>query len=265
MVCADRFNAVRTGASCLLVVIAATVLACLAGCETTSQGPASDRRDLAPPKDNPATARDFVDEGNFYLGKPGMELRAQASFRKALRLRPDKQTAGEAYCGIALAHQRAGNAAKAIKGFENACKVDPGSAKAWTGLASATFEKATNEAKLDVRSLRKSVDYSNKAVSVDPLHAEAYMWRGRGRQLLGDKRPAAADFTTALDIGLGDAWALSVRDQLANAWFDAGEYELAIEQWQILLRRDDVADRTKTTWRNMIDVAKTARKQKSTR
>lgn len=261
----DRFEVVRAGALCLSVVVAATVLACLAGCQTTSQGAASDRRDLAPPKDSPVTARDFVDEGNFYLGKPGMELRAQASFRKALRLRPDKLTACEAHCGIALAHQRAGNTAKAIKSFESACKSDPGSARAWTGLASVTFEDATREGALDVQRLRRSVGFANRAVAVDPVYGEAYMWRGRARQLLGEKRLAAADFTTALDIGLGDAWALPARAQLANAWFDAGEYELAIREWQLLLGRDDVADRTKTTWRKMIGVAQEAQKQRTAR
>ena len=261
---ADRIDVVRMRAWSQAIVLAAAAIVCLAGCETTSRGTVPDRPNLAPPKDNPVTARDFVDEGNFYLHKPGMELRAQASFRKALRLRPDMQTACDAYCGIALAHQRAGNTAKAIQGFENACEVHPGSAKAWTGLSSATFGEATSESKLAVASLRKSIDFANKAVSVDPLHAEAYMWRGRARQLLGDKRPAAADYTMALDIGLGDTWALSVRDQLANSWFDAGEYELAIKQWRILLRRDDVEERTRTTWREMIKVAQFSRKQKST-
>lgn len=262
---ANWLDVTRSGAACCLATAVVATLAVLAGCEATSQGAATDRGDLAPPRDNPTTARDFIDEGTFYLGKPGMELRAEASFRKALRLRPTKRMASEAYCGIALSHQKAGNTSKAIKSFQDACKLDPGSATAWTGLASATFEEATREAMLDLAGLRKSVVFANKAVAVDPLHAEAYMWRGRARQLLGEKRLAAADFTTALDIGLRDVWALLVRDQLANAWFDAGEYELAIKQWRLLLRRDDAEDRTKTAWRKMIGVAEAARKQKTTR
>jgi len=259
---ADRLvgKGLAAGSVCAGAIL--LILLGLTGCGTTSESswagaPAS----LAPPVANPTTAREFVDEGEFFLGQRGMETRAMASFRKAFTLELDKRTASEAYCGLGEAFRRTGTTDKARKSFEEACKVDPENPGAWTSLARLSFGEGTKEVPLNVARLRRSIEYANRGIRVDPMYASAYVWRGRAKQLLGEKRDAAADFLTALDLGLSEYATVLVREQLANAWFDAGEYDPAIEQWRILLGMKGMDERARKSWQRMIDVSKKAQEQ----
>ena len=249
----DAFVRLRL-AMIALVVLCMVIGACL---------PASRRSDsraetVSPPKANPVTAEDFLEEGNFYLDRPGMGLRAMASFQKVLKLNPTPAFESEAWSGIGRVHQTNKEYEKAEKCFLKATQIDPEAPLPWTCLATLYFQQATGTSQLDFNLMRKSIECSSKAIAVDPMYANAYVARGRARQILGQKREAASEYIAALDLGLTDYAATIVRGYLANAWFDAGEYELAIEQWQLLLALPDADPRARTTWEKMIVVAQKA-------
>ena len=245
------------GALAVLVVVAA-MGACLPG----SRRAAPAVETVAPPKANPETGQDFLDEGNFYLDRPGMGMRAMASYQKALKRDPVPRVAAQAWCGIGRVHLINQEYDKANKCFLKATQTDPENPLAWTCLATLYFQQATATSELEFKLMRQSIGCATKAIAVDPMYANAYVARGRARQILGQKRDAAREYLAALDLGLSDYAAAIVRDYLANAWFDAGEYELAIEQLRVLLALPDTDPRARASWQRMIPIAEEAMGQR---
>ena len=254
---------VRSRASLALAIAVLFAAATIGGCLAASRRTAPPPETVAPPKANPETAQDFLDEGNFYLERPGMGVRARASYRKALKLDPDPRMASDAWCGIGRVHLAAKEYDKGRKCFLKATQIDPEGPLAWTCMATLCFQQATATSELDFNLMRQSIECSTKAIAVDPMYANAYVARGRARQILGQKREAAREYLAALDLGLTDYAANIVRDYLANAWFDAGEYELAVEQWRVLLALPNVDPRARKTWQKMITIAEEAMGQRS--
>jgi TolB-like protein/Tfp pilus assembly protein PilF len=116
--------------------------------------------------------------------------------------------------------------------FEKAIAIDPGSARAWAGVADTSAFLYLNVGR-HPEDVQRADAASRRAIDLAPGLAEAYASRGTALSLLGRHEEAERTFEEAirLDPALFEAHYFFARDAFAR-----GELELAIREYEAAIR-----------------------------
>ena len=185
---------------------------------------------------------------------------AAADFDEAVRLNPDF---AQAYSRRGLLRMDMADYRGAVADFDEAIRLDGGDVDAY-------YNRGVSRSAMGDRA-GALTDY-NEAIRLDPEHAWAYFNRGMLREHEGDHTGAVADYgeATRLDPGDGSAhnalaWILAVgptsvregeravrvsrkaltledsadvRDTLAAALVEVGEFEAAVDEYEAVIQQD---------------------------
>jgi tetratricopeptide (TPR) repeat protein len=115
---------------------------------------------------------------------------------------------------------------QAIRYFSEALLLDPKSAAAFCGRATAWLAK---------REFDKAVADFDAAINIDPKNAAAFLGRGLTRAARNQHTLAIADFSEAIWL---DPLSIAAYDHRGRAWQSKREYAKAIIDFNMVLRLD---------------------------
>lgn len=156
---------------------------------------------------------------------------SQIDSRRPGSNRPVAQVDGEARQHVVMAefflHRRMpGDFARARRSLEDALAIDPGSARAWAGLASAYWLDTVEGQMSPAQGLPKVREAAEQALALDPRLAEAHLRLASYWCRAGDSRQAREHLAEAVALEPDNALGLSMSAGIA-AW--NGQLDDAIE------------------------------------
>lgn len=124
-----------------------------------------------------------------------------------------------------------GNARKAREAYEEALAVDPGSARAWTGLAlSHLSDIQTRQTTDPARQAALAAEALQRAMAIDPDYSVAHYAMGHLRIVQEDPMGALASYERALALNPSDAWTHTRMAQTLLALGRFDEVAAAVER-----------------------------------
>lgn len=125
----------------------------------------------------------YNNRGNAYSAK-GQYVRAIEDYDEAIRLNPDN---ANAFTGRGIAQKNNGQLDRAMEDYNQAIKLDPNHANAFNGRGNIHYLK---------REYGRAIEDYDQAIKLNPNHANAHYARGLARELKGDLPGAVSDLET---------------------------------------------------------------------
>ena len=125
----------------------------------------------------------YNNRGNAYSSK-GQHERAIEDYNEAIKLDPGN---ANAFTGRGIAHKNKGELDRAMEDYNQAIKLDPNHANAFSGRGNVLYLK---------RDYGRALEDYNQAIKLNPNHANAHYARGLVLELKGDVPGAVRDLET---------------------------------------------------------------------
>lgn len=223
------------------------LLTALVGCQSPTAS-----RDGRPYRDPPQSAADFIAKGRHLGSQKGMEARAMEYINLGIAAAGTAQEEADGYNGLGDIYFRLKRDKEAAQCYAKALRVNPGNPYARTMLGASLLNAGKYET---------AIRQFGEVLAEYPKFGEAHAWRGLAyhRQRLWAK--AIPDYQDALLRSLPKALRVKLLAGLGDAYVKTGEYQLALEAWQEMIRLEPDMDTPEV--RRYMQVAREAQKQKA--
>jgi tetratricopeptide (TPR) repeat protein len=151
---------------------------------------------------NPNNAEAYCKRGMAY-GDEGEDDKALADFNQAIKINPNY---AKAYCSRGMVYFNLDECDQAIEDFKQMLRIDPHNAEAYRLLGDAYMSRGIENNKISIGDQTLAINQYDKAISINPKNALAYMGRGMAYGHINKDERGIIDLEAALNLGLEDEY-----------------------------------------------------------